>query len=65
VGVGKSSHGGVEVCALSVPSLSVGNINVGFVFSNSTGVVLVSKRWGLFLKFEVSDCNIGDVFILE
>jgi hypothetical protein len=43
VGVGKSSHGGVEVCALSRLSLSVGNINVGFIFLNSTGVVSVSK----------------------
>jgi hypothetical protein len=65
VGVGKSSHGGVEVCALSVLSLSVGNINVGFVFSNSTDVVSVSKRWGLFLKCVISDCSIGDVLILE
>jgi hypothetical protein len=65
VGVGKSSHGGVGVCALSVISLSVGNMNVGFVFSNSTDVVSVSKRWGLFLKCVISDCNIGDVVILE
>jgi hypothetical protein len=65
VGVGKSSHGGVEVCALSVLSLSVGNINVGFAFLNSTGVVSISKRWGLFSKCVISDCNIGDVFILE
>jgi hypothetical protein len=36
VGVGKSSHGGVGVCALSVISVSVGDINVGFVFSIST-----------------------------
>jgi hypothetical protein len=43
VGVGKSLHGGVGVCALSVLSLSVGNITVGFVFSASTGVVSVSK----------------------
>jgi hypothetical protein len=65
VGVGKSSHGGVEVCALSVLSLNAGNINVGLVFSNSTGVVAISKRWGLFSKCVISDCNIGDVFILE
>jgi hypothetical protein len=44
VGVGKSSHGGVGVCALSVLSLSVGNTTVGLVFSTSTGVVSVSKR---------------------
>jgi hypothetical protein len=52
VGVGKSSHGGVEVCALSVLSLSVGITNVGFVFSNSTGVVSVPKR------FNCEVCNI-------
>jgi hypothetical protein len=62
VGVGESSHGGVGVCAFS---LSVGNINVGFVFSNCTGVVSVSKRWGLILKCVISDCSIGDVFMLE
>jgi hypothetical protein len=43
VGVGKSLHGGVGVCALYRLSLSVGNINVGFVFSGSTGVVSASK----------------------
>jgi hypothetical protein len=57
VGVGKSSHGGVGVCALSVLSLSVGNINVGFVFLNSTDVVSVAKRWGLFSKCVISDCS--------
>jgi hypothetical protein len=65
VGVRKSSHGGVEVCALSVLSLSVGNINEGFAFVNSTGVVSVSKRWGLFLKCVIADCSIEDVFMLE
>jgi hypothetical protein len=65
VGVGKSSHGGAGVCALSVLSLSVENINVGFEFSNSTDVVLVSKRWGLILKCVISDCNVGDGVILE
>jgi hypothetical protein len=64
VGVGKSSHGGVGVCALSGLSLSVGNTNVGFVFASSTGVVSVSKRWGLFSKGVLSDCSIGDVFRL-
>jgi hypothetical protein len=64
MGVGESSHGGVGVCVLSVLSLSVGNINVGFVFSNSTGVISVPKRWGLFLKCVISDCSIGDVFML-
>jgi hypothetical protein len=65
VGVGKSSHGGVGVCALFVLSLSVGNITVGLVFSTSTGVVSVSKRWGLLSKCVISDCSIGDVFMVE
>jgi hypothetical protein len=65
VGVGKSSHGGVGVCALSGVPLSVGSTNVGFVFLSSTGVVSVSKRWGLILKCVISDCSIGDVFMLE
>jgi hypothetical protein len=43
VGVGKSSHGGGEGCALSVLSFSIGNSNVGLVFSISTSVVSVSK----------------------
>jgi hypothetical protein len=65
VGVGKSSHGGIEACALSRLSLSVGNMNVGFVFSNSTDVTLVCKRWDLNLKCVISECRIGDVFMLE
>jgi hypothetical protein len=64
VGVGKSSHGGVEDCALSVLSLSVETINVGFVFWNSTDVVSISNRWGLFSKCVILDCSIEDVFML-
>jgi homoaconitase/3-isopropylmalate dehydratase large subunit len=64
VGVGKSSHGGVEGCALSVLSFSIGNTNVGLVFSISTSVVSVSKRWGVFSKCVISDCSLGEVFML-
>jgi hypothetical protein len=65
VGVGNASHGGVEVCALSVLSLSIENINLGFVFSNATDVTLVSKRWGLIVQCVISDYSIGDVFMLK
>jgi hypothetical protein len=46
VGVGKSSHGGVRVCALSGLSFSVGvacGNNVGLVFSSTRGVISVSS----------------------
>jgi hypothetical protein len=65
VGVVKSLHGGVEGGALSRLCCSIGDSNVGLVFSISTGVVSVSKRWGLFARCFISDCSIGDAFMLE